>query len=406
MVVYTWYMLLTPLLSILPLLVPTPQAIDAPGPETVGWRDLTVVDQFSSQGNIKVRVYYPASASGQDTPADPSGGPFPLVNMMHGWLGSASGLDDLSSHIASWGFVVVSTDTNRGFLPDTASYARDSRALLHWAESSSQDSGSWLLGMVQVGADWSAVGHSMGGGTLSQLIGIEPRVTTVIGMQAADNSAGEAAMRQFTGQAYYIAGGEDNVVIPREVHDWVEIAYNTQRNVYWKVLGMGHGGPLDDPPDNEPMPGAEQARMHRLLVTGLLRLEMQDATDLRDDLFGGGMAAEPVEYECRNYTPVIWAEQDPITSLTTVGIAGRLHGRIALAWSLTPAAVQTPFGLLGIDQASAVILHQGVVGTTGVYEVSMPANPVWLGTTVYFTGAAAGRGAATRIGNVASVDVP
>lgn len=399
-------MLLTPLLSILPLLCPAPQEIEDPGPELVGWRDLTVVDQFSSQGNIKVRVYYPATSVGEDTMAATANGPFPLVNMMHGWLGSADGLDELSSHIASWGFVVVSTDTNRGFFPDTASYARDSRALLHWAEASSQDPLSWLSGMIEQGTDWSAVGHSMGGGTLSQLIGIEPRVTTVIGMQAADNSAGESAMRQYTGRAYYISGSVDNIVIPREVHDWVELAMNAERNVYWKVIGMGHGGPTDDLSTNEPMPAAEQARMHRLLVTGLLRIEMQDAVELYPDLFGGRMAAEPVEYECRNYYPAVWAEHDPVTSLTKVGIAGRLHGRVALAWSLTPASVQTPFGLLGIDQASAVVLQQSQVDSTGVLELDLPADPAWLGTTVYFTGAAGGRGAQTRIGDVDAVQVP
>lgn len=387
-------------------MAPAPQAIEDPGPETVGWRDLVVADQFSSQGNIRVRVYYPATGAGEDTAADPTNGPFPLVNMMHGWLGSASGLDDLSSHIASWGFVVVSTDTNRGFLPDTASYARDSRALLHWAEDSSVDPVSWLAGMVEQGGDWSAVGHSMGGGTLSQLIAIEPRVTTTIGMQAADNAAGEAAWRQYTGRAYTIAGGQDGVVLPREVHDWNELARNAERNVYWEVTGMGHGGCLDDPPMNEPMPGPEQARMHRLLVTGLLRVEMHDALELYPDLFGGGMAAEPVEYECRNYAPPVWAALDPVTAEVTLGIAGRLHGNVVLAWSLTAASVQTPFGLLGIDEATAVVAYQGAVGSTGVHEMDLPTNPAWIGSTVYFTGAAAGRGAQTRIGETVAVVVP
>lgn len=399
-------MLLAPLLSILPLLAPAPQAIEDPGPHPVGWRDLVVADQFSSQGNIAVRVYYPGTLAGQDTPADPGAGPFPLVNMMHGWLGSASGLDDLCTHIASWGFVIVSTDTHRGFFPDTADYARDSRALLHWAEDSSQDPISWLAGMVQVGGPWSSIGHSMGGGTLSQLVGIEPRVTTIIGMQAADNSAGEAAIGQYTGRLFYIAGADDNVVQPREVHDWNELAVNSDRNVYWEVIGMGHGGPLDNPPNNEAMPGAEQSRMHRRLVTGVLRTEMYGEEALYVDLFGAGIDVEPVEMECRNYTPAIWVGHDPITATVTVGAAGRLHGRIALAWSQQTASVQTPIGLLGIDQASAVPVFQDSVGTTGTIELALPVDPVWLGTTVYFTGAAGGRGMASRISNVAAVDVP
>lgn len=328
-----------------------------------------------------------------------------MVNFMHGWLGSTSNYDDLCTHVASWGFVVVSTNTERGLFPNVTEYAKDSRGLLHWAEDESQDPLSWLSGMTTVDEDFAASGHSMGGGTLGVLVGVAPRVQTVIGLQAAEAGAGEQPMADFEGRAFYIAGSVDNIVPASTVHEWTERAVKTDRNTYYEVIGMGHSGCVDGPPNGEPLPGAEQARMHRRLLTGILRAEMKGEEDLYSDLFGGGIAVEPVEIECRNVMPPVWASWDSVQQEVVVGAAARNSGTLALGWSFNTASVQTPFGLLGIDSATAVPVYQGGLNATGVLELALPVESAWLGRTMHFTALASGY-TTPGFGNVASVDVP
>jgi len=393
--------LLTPLMT--PLAA---QAIEDDGPHLVGWQDLQIQDTFSSQGLVKVRIYYPAISAGEDTLADATAGPYPLVNFMHGWLGSADGYDDLCTHLASWGFVIVSTDTQRGLFPDVPSYARDSRALLHWAEGEAQDPQSWLSGMVEAGAPWGAAGHSMGGGTLPLLIGIESRVEVIVGLQAAANDAGNQAVMDYRGRGYWVAGSVDSVVPPRTVHDWPERAQNSERNIYFKVMGMGHSGCVDNPPNNEPLAGSEQARLHRRLVAGIFRAEMRGEEGLYQEFVGSGMDTEPVEMESRCYRPAIWASWDAGNQAVQVGGTGRLHGILDLGWSFHTAAQMTPFGLLGIDLGTSTPVYHQRLSSSGADEVALPVAPGWFGQTLYFTGLASGQGAASRLGNVAAVAVP
>lgn len=390
------------------LLAPLPQGPADPGPHLVGIRDLDAVDQRFGQGAVDCRIYYPATVAGFDTPADPSGGPYDTVNMMHGFLGSADGLDDLSSHIASWGFVVISTDTNRGFFPDTADYARDSRALLWWVEDQAQDPQSFLSGMVDPGGDWAAVGHSMGGGTLGELVGIESRVRTIIGLQAADNRIGEANIDLYDGSSYWIAGSVDFIVRPSTVRDWyVQAADRGLRDTYFLVEGMGHTGPLDNPPNNEPLPGAEQAREHRRLVGGLIRMEIRDEYELAEELFSESIPGDPTSRECANFDPVVWARPDaPGTTLIALGGAGRQFGGMAFAWSPAPAQQSTRFGLLGIDAAQALQVAQGPGGSSGVLEPPAVVAAGSSGTTLYVTAIAIGAGRSARLGNTVAVAVP
>lgn len=397
--------MLSPLFGLLILAVP--QGPDTPGPHDVGIRDLSVQDQRFGQGSIASRIYYPATSAGMNTAADPSGGPYPLVNMMHGWLGSADGLDSLSIHIASWGFVVISTDTHRGFFPDTADYARDSRSLLWWVEDEAQDFQSWLSGMVAPGTEWASTGHSMGGGTLGELIGIEPRVRTIIGMQAAANGAGEMPVENFDGQCYWIAGSVDNIVRPNTVRSWFERANRNRHNVYFLVNGMGHLGPIENPPNNEPLPGAEQARQHRLLLGGILRYEMKGEEDLGKEVFSMQTLGDPTDRECANFAPVVWGAPDtPGSTQLALGTAARMFGGVALAWSPTPAQRQTPYGLLGLDPLQTVRIFAGTGGASGVVEPLPFDASAFTGQTLYVTAAALGGGRSPQLGNTVTIAVP
>ncbi len=376
------------------------QEIEDPGPYPVGWRDVTFVDEIFGQGTITGRMYYPALSAGHMADPDPSSGPYPLVGFQHGWLSSPDMYDNLCTHIASWGFVIASTGTETGFYMDMEQFARDTRSFLHWVDSESNEPGSWLFEMAWDG-DWAASGHSMGGGTLSFLIGIEPRVRTIVGLQALFVTKGIGNMQAFTGNPYQIAGEVDMLVPWETVHDWFEEAVSARHNVFYVVEGMGHGGCTDFPPNNEPLPGPEQARMHRRLVTGVLRTELLGQEDLFIDLLGEGIEVEPVYRQTDCEDPIFWADiSEYMSDNLAIGTAGSRGGLAVMAWSLVPGSVHTPFGELGLDPDSLNIFYSRPLTRWGWHEEMVPIEPSWSGQTLYLQGLVrygSGEGQLTRV---------
>ena len=398
--------LILPLLLILSARVPA-QEIEDPGPFPVGWRSVTFQDQVFGQGTIRGRVYYPAHSAGRDTPADPSAGPYPLVAFQHGWLGAPDGYDDLCTHLASYGFVVASTGTQTGLFPDTAQYARDTRSFLHWVDGESQDPGSWLAGMAWSG-EWGASGHSMGGGTLARLIGIESRIGVIIGLQSAVEGAvlPDQNMQAFPGRHYQIAGSVDFIVRTATVYHWFQNAVSASRNLFFEVQGMGHLGPTDTPPNNEPMPGADQHRLHRRLVTGIFRAEMLDEQDLFVDVLGEGISVEAVLYQSDCVDPPFWAVESQLQAGNlAVGMAAEGGDRALLAWSLVPGSVPTQFGELGLDPAALVVFQDTRLSAFGFLEELLPIQSGWSGQTVYLQGLPVANGSG-QLSRVVSLSLP
>lgn len=373
------------------------QAIEDPGPHPVGWRVFTFTDAIFGQGTITGRIYYPAAAAGEGADADPSGGPFPLVAFQHGWLGAPDGYDELCTHIASWGFVVASTGTETGLFPDHAQFARDTRSFLHRVEAESATPASWLYGMAADG-DWGAVGHSMGGGTLHLLIGIEPRIRAIAGLQAADESDPDAraAIAAYTGDALYIAGSSDLIVPQDVVRRWFDRAVLAARDIFHVVQGMGHTGAMDDPGFLDPMPAPEQQRLHRRLVTGFLRAEIRGEENLYAETLGEGIGTEPVSVEAICEEPALWARESASgPGRIVVGICGAPGDQATLAASDTPASVPTPYGELGIDLARSRRLSRTVLGPSGVVETTPSVPAAYSGDTLYFQGLVSVPGAGT-----------
>lgn len=393
-------MLLPLLLSLTALQLP-----EDPGPHAVGWRDLLLQDQRFGQGLVDVRVYYPASSSGPNAAADPSGGPFPLVAFQHGWLGTADGYDLICTQLASWGFFVSSTNTESGLFPDTREFAEDTRAALWWLEDESFRPGSWMEGMCDPNALWSALGHSMGGGTLSQLIAVEPRVLNVIGLQAVNLPAGAGNFQTYGGSAWWVAGSVDNLVPPGEVRDWFDRAsVASRRDAYWELIGGGHSGCTDSPPGGEPLSAAEQQRITRRLATCILLAEVKGEENLLSFVLGAGAFGEPLETESLCAEPPLWVIEGGASVMT--GIAGRSANRAGLAWSLDLGQFQTPYGALGFRPSSAVVAFAGSAGADGLAEQVIAPHPSWSGRTVGFAGIAAGAGRPPRFSRTGLVQYP
>jgi len=237
------------------LLVTSPlqaQDIGAEGPHLVGYRDVSIRDTHYNSGQVEGRIYYPAITEGKGSIPDPSQGPFPLVGFMHGWIEPASDYDEICSHLASWGFVVMSNDTETGALfVKMQRQAKDTRAVMQWVEDESQNANAWLWGMTNNQA-WSACGHSMGASALSYLVKDEPRVKSVVmfepylGSLLGGTRDGFDAFDDYSGSVLVIAGDDDltnnwsSIVRP-----WYIQAESASRKVWSLIHGGDHFGSTD-----------------------------------------------------------------------------------------------------------------------------------------------------------------
>jgi dienelactone hydrolase len=191
-------------------------------------------------GQVWIRVHYPAVSADWGADADPTGGPYPLVALIHGAFGQAWMYDDVGDRLAAEGFLVVSMDTEVGPWIDTDRLAADAHAALLWAEDRAADPDHWLHGMTGDG-DWSAVGHSMGGIASATLVGREPRVRRVVGAMPYEPGGDEHAnYAGWDGAALMIGGSEDDTSVPQMLTDWFSALTDAERALYLSIEGAGH----------------------------------------------------------------------------------------------------------------------------------------------------------------------
>ena len=359
--------------------------LDEAGRHLAGWRDVVAPDDHFAQDDIPARVYYPALAEGEG--ADPDGGRYPLVALLHGWLGSASDLDLMGAHIASWGFVVVMPDTEGELFPETDHYTNDGVSLLRWADAQDTVAGSFLAGAVEDGP-WAAVGHSMGGGTLFDMIVIEPRLDIIVPLEPADTSAASHTFLQtWTGSALMVAASHDPLVPEAVVRGWWMDARSASRAVLAYIEGGGHNGVLDETDPGGLLPHDEQRRLHQRLAAGFLRAERYGEEDRFGDLIGRGMATEPLRAAAHCVDPALWLYED--LSGTHVGMCGATGRWAGIASNTSLGTTPTPLGTL--DLANVGVSVVAIERTaTGIVE-----GEVFSGSGLYLQGVSAG--ASTRV---------
>jgi fermentation-respiration switch protein FrsA (DUF1100 family) len=188
---------------------------------------------------------FPTSAFRDATASDL--GPFPLVLFAHGSSSYRNQSTFLTTHLASWGFVVASVDyLERGlgrFLgPDPDPIIDDvdlTRMVVALMTAETDLEGSVLEGVVST--DQIAItGHSAGGGT-SVRFGAEPDVITYIPISAGVSSEGPVELPDKP--SLWIAGDIDDIVSPEGSEAAFAQASAPARFVL--IKDMGHLGPSD-----------------------------------------------------------------------------------------------------------------------------------------------------------------
>lgn len=366
----------------------TAQSIEDAGPFPVGFRDRTFSHAFALTDPVTARFYYPALTSGLGATADPSGGPFPVVALVHGSGTFPFDYDLLCNHIASWGFVVGSVGTIGSF---TTTIPADMQGMLHWIDEESEVPGSFLFDMAS-DDPWSAIGHSSGAISLFHLADLESQVETMLALEPSWN--GVTDVDNFTGELL-VVGATDDVVTPPATHalNYFDDSTSAPRRLYLEVQGGGHNGVLDIPFGVPPtLSDAEQHRVHRRVVTGFLRAERFGESELYQDILGAGIATDPlIAVSKSGEDPPHWVTESSTTPGKLAWGFAREPGDFAV-WMAAAGtvAVPTDYGIFGLDPLTMIIVLANFTGPSGVAELTANVNPALSGFTFYFQGLAAG----------------
>jgi dienelactone hydrolase len=183
-----------------------------------------------------------------------AGGPFPLVVFSHGALSYRLQSTVLTTHLASWGFVVVSPDyLERGVgslfgTPPAAPRGDVEVATAAVAAVRSASTGDGLLaGTVDPAAPYSAVGHSAGGSTSLRLLaqpGVDTAIPLAAGISGLELLTMSGPALEASDRVTYIAGQGDGIVPVDNARNG--FTYTPGERKLFELSGAGHNNAFSD----------------------------------------------------------------------------------------------------------------------------------------------------------------
>jgi dienelactone hydrolase len=263
-----------------------------PGPHEAGWRRVQVAPGAGPA--FAALVHYPALAAGEGAALDRAGAPYPAVAFGHGFFQEPLRYAGLLEHLASWGLVVISTESQAGLAPDHAQFAADLSATLTYLEGANADGGSWLQDALRIDR-FGASGHSMGGGASILATAADRRIRALANLAAAETRPSAlAAMAQVSVPVQLIVGSEDGIVAPADTQKLYEAARPPQ--LFSTIVGGSHCGFQTNPfpigCDRGSLPVAEQLALTRQLLTAFFRFYLADSGDW-EAVWGGPPGGDP-----------------------------------------------------------------------------------------------------------------
>jgi dienelactone hydrolase len=216
--------------------------------------------------------------------APTSGRGLPAVALSHGWLQPARRYSDTMRYLASWGFVVVAPDTERGPIPSHGAMAMDLTTALDLVATGKLGNGRVRVDPEKLGV----IGHSIGGGAAVLAAAARSGIGAVVTVTAAAThpSAVEAAARvrvpglHLTGADDDMAEGDGSSIAAA----WAgEAQLRTVKAA--SHLGLAEGSHWSSTLTGS---GNEKRIQHlvRLLATAFLLRHLTDGEQLADELEG------------------------------------------------------------------------------------------------------------------------
>jgi dienelactone hydrolase len=183
------------------------QAQATAGSFPVGERDITFTDNSLQTSSVTTHVWYPGVSAGTGTPV--GAGVFPVIAFGHGFNLNYLDYTQICSHLATWGFIVISPDVQNGFQVSHLEFAKELAACLNYFQLQGANSGSDFFQKVDTMT--GVIGHSMGGGASALVPGVYPSIDAVSGLAAAEtNPSAITSLGSYSGPYQIISGSSDN----------------------------------------------------------------------------------------------------------------------------------------------------------------------------------------------------
>ncbi len=175
-----------------------------------GWKSVTVTRVNNT--TFTARLYYPATANGQNTAYNNSGSPYPAITFGHGFFQVVASYQSTLEHLATHGYFVIATDSEGGLAPNHQNFANDLKQSLTYLEQENANSTSFIFNQVATGK-FGASGHSMGGGASILATSQDTRIKALANLAAAEtNPSAVSAMPLINVPVSLISGSSDTIV--------------------------------------------------------------------------------------------------------------------------------------------------------------------------------------------------
>jgi len=298
------------------------QDFSLPGPYQAGQRAVIVTRNNST--TFTAQLYYPATAPGLNTPFDPAAAPCAGISFGHGFLQTVDRYQSTLAHLATWGYVVIASESEGSLFPSHANFALDMRQCLTYLEQQNALSGSLLFGRVNTDR-FGMTGHSMGGGCSILATAADARVRALAPLAAANtNPSAIAQMPGIAAPTVLICGSADSIV---PVGTNGQLMYNASLapRQLPVIQGGWHCGFEDVSTfgcDSGPLARADQLAITRRLLTAFFNLHLKNDQSIWSRVWGPE----------RDVDPRVLTAADPRATLGPVNlVVSAFGGKVAQA---------------------------------------------------------------------------
>lgn len=230
-------------------------------------------------------------------PGDEARAPFPAITFGHGFLGPPVIYRETLRHLASWGYIVIATQSALELFPDHAEYGEDLRTCLTYLENANMTPASPLFGLVDTNR-FGASGHSMGGGASLLAAAADKRIKAVANLAAAQTRPSAIdAMKDIHVPVCLIAGSADRFT-PLPFHTLPMYKNGNAPVLLPIILGGSHCGFVDFPLpsslcDPYVVPLDYQLALSRSLLVAFFELNLRKDQSAWSRIWGPALSLDP-----------------------------------------------------------------------------------------------------------------
>lgn len=254
-----------------------------------------VIVRRPNNTTFNAQLYYPATATGDNTPYDGSGAPYPAISFGHGFLQPPERYRSILEHLATWGYFVIATESGLELFPNHRTYSEDMHHCLTYLEQQHAEPTSPLFGQVATG-QFGISGHSMGGGASILAAAADTRIKAVANLAAAETNPSAIQASPNVTVPHCLISGSADTITPLQSNGLRMYNAGFAPKMLPVIQGGWHCGFQDTSIigcDSGPMSRATQLQITRRLLTAFFELYLRNNLAAWEWVWGDGVLKDP-----------------------------------------------------------------------------------------------------------------